>query len=313
MNILIVGDIHSFLKNKLELLGCKVVLNNDINFVRQNIHTFQGLIIRSLFVDQALLDNAKELKFIARAGSGLDNIDVDYANRKGIKVLSSPEANSLAVAEHALGMLLSLLNKIIISFNQVKQGKWERDLNWGTTLAGKVIGIIGYGNTGKSFANLLKGFNVKVIAYDKYKFDFGNLLVEEVTLDYIYEHCDILSIHLPLTDETKYWFNDNRVNKFKKPIILMNTSRGAIVNTNTLINALESKKVLGACLDVIEYEEKSYDNIHVHELFTKLLHMNNVVITPHIAGWTNESYELHSKILFDKIQKLFFSQNSIVD
>lgn len=266
-------------------------------------------------MDKEFIDKAKNLIFIGRVGSGLDSIDVEYANAKGIACLNSPEGNRDAVGEHVIGMLLALLNKICIANNEVKNGRWNREENRGLEIKGKTIGIIGYGNMGSAFAQKLKGFESNVIAYDKYKTNFGNDFVSEVSLEKIFEETDILSLHVPLTDETTYMVNDNFINSFKSKIYLINSSRGKVVNTDDLVNNLKNGKVLGAALDVIEYEETSFEKLvagswklEANPSFNYLKNVDNVILTPHIAGWTFESKIKLSMVLADKIKQLLINK-----
>ncbi len=248
--------------------------------------------------------------FIARIGAGMEHIDVAYAESKGIKCLSSPEGNRNAVAEHALGMLLTLLNNISKANNEVKDGQWLREPNRGTELKGKTIGIYGYGNTGSAFAKVLMGFDVKTLAYDKYKKNFGNEFAEESLPEEIFSEADVLSLHLPLTDETKYLVDNSFLSRFQKNIYLINTSRGQIVKTDDLVKNLKSGKVSGACLDVLEYEETSFEGIKsllltpqslINADWKYLTESRNIILTPHIAGWSFESSEKMARILAEKI------------
>ena len=315
MKILFLDNAHPSLKEELEKNNflCDEDFISSKEETEKKISQYDGIILRSrLRIDKTFIDFGKNLKFIGRIGSGMEHIDVEYAEKKGIMCLSSPEGNRNAVAEHALGMLLCLLNNISKANSEVKDGKWVREVNRGTELEGKTIGIYGYGNTGSAFAGVLKGFNVKVLAYDKYKKDFGNDFVEESSPEEIFSEADILTLHLPLTDETNYLVNDAFINKFKKNIYFINTSRGQIVKTNDLVNNIKSGKILGACLDVLEYEETSFENLTPQtplslrrgaggEVLEYLTSSSNVILTPHIAGWSFESREKLAKILVEKI------------
>jgi D-3-phosphoglycerate dehydrogenase len=244
------------------------------------------------------------LKFIARSGSGLENIDQVYCKERKIELFNSPEGNRNAVGEHALGMLLSLLNKLPQANKQVKDGIWDREGNRGEELDGKTIGIIGYGNNGSAFAKKLRGFDVKILIYDKYKTGFGDHFVQEGTLQAIFQQADIVSFHIPLNKENKYFANQSFFNSFSKPIRLLNLSRGKIVNTKDMVLALKEKKVIGACLDVLEFETKSFESFfeqHLPEEFNYLIHSDNVILSPHVGGWTIESYFKLSNVLADKI------------
>jgi D-3-phosphoglycerate dehydrogenase len=312
MKILFIDSNHPLLHETLIKAGNICDLNYDWSKeeIENNIHLYDGIVIRSkIKITPKIIDKATNLKFIARAGAGMENIDVSYAESKGIKCLHAPEGNRDAVAEHALGMLLSLFNNLCRANTQVRQGKWIREGNRGVELMGKTIGIIGYGNMGSAFAERLKGFGVKVLVYDKYKKNFGNDFIIESTLDTIFEQADLLSLHTPLTEETHYLINDSFLNKFKKNIYIINTARGKSLNTADLVQNLKSGKVLGACLDVLEYEMTSFENLDITTLpdaFQYLIQSNKILLSSHIAGWTNESNEKISKVLADKILNSFF-------
>lgn len=274
------------------------------------INDFTGVVIRSRFkLDKDFLSQTQSLKFIARAGAGMENIDVKYATSKGIACLNSPEGNRDAVGEHATGMLLSLFNNLNKADREVRKGIWLREENRGVELQGKTVGIIGFGNTGSVFAKKLSGFEVKMIAYDKYiavdsiKYPF----VQQVSMENIFEETDILSFHIPLTNETKYLVNDDFINRFKKNIYVINSSRGPILNTADLVKNLKTGKVKGACLDVLEYESVSFENFSpgdFPEPMQYLIKSESVIVSPHIAGWTFESNEKMAKILAKKIIEL---------
>ncbi len=312
MKILFIDSNHPLLHETLIKAGNICDLNYDWSKeeIENNIHLYDGIVIRSkIKITPKIIDKATNLKFIARAGAGMENIDVSYAESKGIKCLHAPEGNRDAVAEHALGMLLSLFNNLCRANTQVRQGKWIREGNRGVELMGKTIGIIGYGNMGSAFAERLKGFGVKVLVYDKYKKNFGDDFIIESTLDTIFEQADLLSLHTPLTEETHYLINDSFLNKFKKNIYIINTARGKSLNTADLVQNLKSGKVLGACLDVLEYEMTSFENLDITTLphaFQYLIQSNKILLSSHIAGWTNESNEKISKVLADKILNSFF-------
>tara|TARA_B110000908_G_scaffold10817_1_gene12873 strand:- start:375 stop:1262 length:888 start_codon:yes stop_codon:yes gene_type:complete len=277
---------------------------HDIGLVIKN---YDGLILRSRFkIDKEFIDKAINLKFIARVGSGIENIDSKYAKTKNIEVISSPEGNSNAVGEHAMGLLLSLLNNINTSSVQVKKGVWVREQNRGHELEGKTVAILGLGNTGKSFAKKISAFNCNVIFYD-INDDIKSDIAKKSSLDDIYENADVLSLHLPHTNLTFNLFNKTFIEKFNNPFWLLNTSRGSIVNTADLIEALKTNKVLGAGLDVLDIESSSFTEIinDKNEDFHKLSSFKNVIITPHIAGWTFESNIKLSKIVVDKINNYF--------
>ncbi|CAN5394658.1 2-hydroxyacid dehydrogenase [soil metagenome] len=310
MKILFIDSNHSLLHETLIKAGhtCDLNYNWTKEEIENNIHLYDGIVIRSkLKITKELIDKAVNLKFIARAGAGMENIDVTYAESKGIKCICAPEGNRDAVAEQAIGMLLSLFNNLNRADKEVRQGKWIREGNRGVELMGKTVGIIGYGNMGSAFAERLKGFGVNVLVYDKYKKNFGNDFIKESTLEDIFKNADVLSLHTPLTDETHYLINDAFINQFSKNIYIINTARGKSLNTSDLVKNLKSGKVLGACLDVLEYEMVSFEALNANELpeaFQYLIQSDKVVLSPHIAGWTHESNEKIARILSEKILSL---------
>ena len=302
MKILFIDTVHHLLKQELEKENhiCDTAYNKDKTEIEQIISNYQGIIIRSRFeIDKQFIDCGSNLKFIARAGSGLENIDVNYAKNKNIHCYNAAEGNRQAVAEHALGMLLSLFNNLNRADQEVRNGIWLREENRGLELAGKTVAIIGYGNNGSAFAQLLKGFNVNVLAYDKYLNDYPY----KSTMKNIYKYADILSLHIPLTEETTYVVDDNFINSFEKDIYLINTARGKCVNTKHLLTSLENGKIKGACLDVLEYEKTSFENLS-QEDFTNdmqsVMNSKNTIISPHIAGWTKESNLKIAEVLLNK-------------
>ena len=302
--VLVLDKGHSILSEKL--LDAGFELDYYLSVSREQlfeiISQYSVLIVRSkLLVDKELIDRAVNLKVIGRIGAGMDAIDTDYAEKKGIVCLNSPEGNRDAVGEHCLGLLLALFNKICIADTQVRKGLWLREDNRGLEIKGKTIGIIGYGNMGQSFAKRLSGFDCKVIAYDKYKTNFSDAFAQEVSLEEIFSQSDILSFHTPLTSETKYMFNKDFISNFKKPFYLLNTSRGKVVNTKDLIEALNQGKILGAGLDVLEFEAFSNELENAPRELQDLFSRNNVVLTPHVAGWTVESNYKLSYYLAEKI------------
>jgi D-3-phosphoglycerate dehydrogenase len=269
------------------------------------LHMYHGVVIRSRFkLDRDFLDAGKQLKCIGRAGAGMENIDVEYANAKGITCVHAPEGNRVAVGEHALGMLLSLMNNFRRSDNETRNGIWRREENRGTELTGKTVGIIGYGNMGSAFAKVLAGFDVKVLAYDKYKSGFSNSYVQESGLNEIFEQADVLSLHVPLTKETEMMINESFLASFSKPFWFLNTSRGKVVNTEAVAYALDQGKILGAGLDVLEYESVSFEHLDAADLpepFQRLKKRDNVILTPHVAGWTFESHVKIGKVIAEKM------------
>ena len=271
-------------------------------------HRYTGVVVRSrIKIDREFIDAATHLRFIARSGSGLENIDVAYAESKGIAVYNSPEGNRDAVGEHAVGMLLMLLNNLRQADADVRAGRWPREENRGHEIAGKTGGLIGYGLMGSSFAQKLSGFGATVIAYDKYKSQYSSPIVREASLEELQQRADIVSLHLPLNDETHYYADEAFFASFAKPIYFINTARGKNTETAALVAALKSGKVLGACIDVIEYEKASLEGLEQDPALTAmrdLIAMPNVVLSPHIAGWTHESYEKLSSVLADKILRV---------
>jgi len=303
MKILFIDTTHPILKEKLEDMGhhCDTAYNTKKSEIANTIHQYDGIIIRSrINIDQTLIDKARNLKFIARAGSGLENIDTSYANKKLIKCFNAPEGNRQSVAEHAIAMLLSLFNNLKYCDAEIREGKWNREANRGIELSGKTVGIIGYGNNGSAFAKVLKGFGVKILAYDKYleKHPF------QTDMQSIYENADILSLHIPLTEETTYLVDHDFINRFEKRIYLINTARGKCVNTSALVSALKYGKITGACLDVLEYEKRSFESLK-HKMTSKnmnyLMNSNQVILSPHVAGWTTESKIKIANVLLQKI------------
>ena len=298
--VLFIDTTHKYLIDQLEKknIVCDFEFSKTKSQIEKIIAKYDGIVIRSRFkIDKKFIDAAKKLKFIARAGSGLENIDTKYAEQKKIKCINAAEGNKQAVAEHALALILNLFNKINQANNELKSGKWLREENRGIELSGKKIGIIGFGNTGSSFVNLLKNFDLELLVYDKYKqnYEYKSSLKE------IFEKAEILSLHVPLNDETKKYIDKSFINKMKKPFYLINTSRGQCVDTKALIRGIKEKKVKGACLDVFEHEKTSFEKLKRNRDLTFLLNSNKTILTPHIAGWTTESYFKIAKILSEKI------------
>jgi D-3-phosphoglycerate dehydrogenase / 2-oxoglutarate reductase len=312
--VLLIDTVHPALNEILSSKGMLCDLDNTSSKeeILLKIQHYVGIVIRSRFkIDKDFLDKAKHLKFIARAGAGMENIDVPYAESLGIKCIHAPEGNRDAVGEHALGMLLMLFNNLKKADAEVRNGIWKREENRGHELKGKTVGIIGYGNMGSAFAQRLKGFDVEVLVFDKYKKNFGNEFIKESTLEELFEKADVLSLHIPLTDETKYMVNAAFFNSFKKPIYVINTARGKVLNTADLVEAIKNKKVLGACLDVLEYENVSFENIDAEKLpepYKYLIKSDRVILSPHIAGWTFESHVKISEVLAEKILNLLYAE-----
>ena len=308
MKVLITDNVHPLLIENLEKSGYDVAYLPQIewNEVYDIIEDFCAIVINTKTVmNKKMLDKAKNLKLIVRLGSGLDIIDLEYAHKKNIIVERTPEGNRNAVAEHALGLLLAMLNNIVPGNIEVRNFQWNREKNRGIEIEGKTIGIIGFGNTGTSFAEKLKCFNLNILVYDKYKQRFQEQFryVRETGMNRLFEECDIVSFHIPLTKETKYLVDKSFINKFRKDIYLINTSRGKIINTKDLVNELESGKIKGAALDVLENEKPWTYNEEEKILYNKLFSMENVIVTPHIAGWTVESREKIAKYSYEKIIK----------
>jgi len=305
--ILFIDSNHPRLHEMLMAQGfqCDLFYDKPTDELKNLIPQYDGIVLRSKFkITREIIDSAPNLKCIGRVGAGMENIDVEYAQSKGIACLNSPEGNRDAVAEHAIGMLLNLFNNISKANAEVREGIWLREENRGIELCTKTVGIIGYGNMGAAFAQRLQGFGVKVLAYDKYKTGFGNAFVKESTLQEIYEQADVLSLHTPLTNETRYLINDVFIQHFKKNIYIINTARGKCLNTADLVKNLQSGKVLGACLDVLEYEAVSFEKIDEKEIpapMQYLLRSGKVILTPHIAGWTHESNVKLAEFLAEKI------------
>lgn len=266
------------------------------------IGDFEGILVRSkTTIDKELIDHATQLEFIGRAGAGLDKIDVEYVESKGIEILNAPEGNRDALAEHAVGMLLNLLNKISAADQEVRNWIWDREGNRGTELSDKTVGIIGYGYMGQAFVQRLRAFDCRILVYDKYKKGFGTKKVEEVKLDKLFHKTDILSLHVPLTEETKGWLNRDFFNSFRKDVYLLNTARGEIVPLKDLLALMDSGKILGAALDVLEKEKFDQLNQAEKATFENLFARKNVVLSPHVAGWTFASYKRINEVLVSKI------------
>lgn len=308
MKIAFLDTVHSILHEGLTEAGhdCIDLSTSSLRDIELSISTYDGIIIRSRFpLNKEFLSLAKNLKFIARSGAGLENIDALYCEQNSIQLFAAPEGNRNAVAEHALGMLLSLFNNLSTADAEVRSGQWNREGNRGVELEGKVVGIIGFGNNGSSFAQKLTGFDVEIIAYDKFKSGFGSERIAESSLEAIYECADVVSLHIPQNAETIGMIDASFIQKMEKSFYLINLSRGKIVNTTDLLAGIESKKVLGACLDVLEYETASFEDMFsdecLPESFSKLLKSKNVILSPHVGGWTRESYYKLSTVLLEKI------------
>jgi D-3-phosphoglycerate dehydrogenase len=311
VHILHIDSNHPLLWDQLEQAG--FVNHKDFTSSKEEIEAkiqdYQGIVIRSRFkIDKTFLDKATNLQFIARVGAGLESIDCDYAESKNIALIAAPEGNRNAVAEHSLGMILSLFNKLNQADAEIRSGHWNRESNRGNEIDGKTVGIIGYGNMGKAFAKKLRGFEVDVLCYDIQE-NVGDANAKQVSFTEFQQKVDVLSLHLPWTPETDKMVNSDFINGFIKPIWIINTSRGKNIVTADLVTALQSGKVLGAGLDVLEYEKLSFETLFQEattpEAFQYLLNAKNVILTPHIAGWTFESHERLAQVIVDKIKALY--------
>jgi D-3-phosphoglycerate dehydrogenase len=302
-NILIVDDIHPIFIEQAEAMGYHCDYRPTIKATEalQIIADYEGLVIRSKFnVDKPLIDSAKSLRFVCRAGAGMDNIDEACAAEKNITLINAPEGNMDAVGEHAVGMLLALMNNFRTADTEIRAGSWKREANRGYELKGKTVGIIGYGFMGHSFAKKLSGFEVKVIAYDKYKTGFSDAYAREVSMEEIVKLSDVLSFHVPLTPETNGLADDEYFFHFRKPIFLLNTSRGKVVKTQAVLNAIKQGKILGAGLDVLETEK--FPAVGEQPWFDELRQSGKVLLTPHVAGWTFDSYRKISEVMAEKLR-----------
>ncbi len=311
MKVVLLDDFHPLINDTLLKWGFEVIDGKgfkpkDLTSVKD----LDGIFIRSSIpLNKFILSQLESLKFIARPGAGLENIDIEYCKEVNISVFRSPEGNRDALAEHTMGMILSLINKINTSNIEVRDGIWLREANRGIELKGKVFAIIGFGYMGEALAKRLKGFDLTVVAYDKYKTNFSSKYVEEVSMDFIYKNADFVSLHTPLTPETKDLVNTSFINLFNKPFFLINTARGHSVKVVDLIEALENQKIIGACLDVLEFESTSFEKFSYADnpKFKSLIKFKNILLTPHIAGWTVESKEKMAQVILNKIHDKFIS------
>lgn len=305
--VLVTDSTHPILVQRLREAGLQVDIDtsSDYDLLLSRISDYEGLVVRSkIIIDRHFIDHAPHLRCIGRVGAGMETIDVDYAESKGISCLNSPEGNRDAVGEHAVGLLLSLLNNIARADAEIRRGLWQREANRGMELQYRTVGIIGFGNMGAAFARRLQGFGCRILAYDKYKQSYAPDYVEEVSLSELQQQADVVSLHVPLTDETRHMVNLSFFKSFSHPLILVNTSRGAVVDTPSLVQAMQQGLVSGAALDVIEYENMTRDSLNMDVLpdaFRFLIASPRTVLTPHVAGWTVESKYKLAAVLADKI------------
>lgn len=308
MKILFLDHPHPILAERLNALGlvCEADVTSQKAAIEEKLPGYQGIVMRSrITLDEHFIDCGTNLRFIAREGVGLEHIPVEYAESKGIRILNSPEGSKDTVGEHALGMLLMLMNNLGRADQQVRNGEWVREANRGTELMGKTVGIIGYGNMGTSFARRLSGFGVRCLAFDKFKENYGDDFAKQATLQQLFEEADVVSLHIPCSVENHHFVNEAFLKNFQKDIFLVNTARGLVLNTADLVAHLKSGHVRGAALDVLEYEEQSFDRFQLDNLpepFTYLCQAPNVVLAPHIAGWSFESKKKHGTVLAEKIE-----------
>lgn len=310
--ILFLDSVHPKVDQALLDAGFATVHDYTSNYeaILKLVSKVEGVIIRSRFkLDQSFFNHASQLKFVLRYGAGLENIDVTYAESKNVKCLRVPEGNRDAVGEQALGMLLMLMNNLKRADNEIRNGVWKREENRGYEVHGKIVGIIGYGYMGSGFAEKLQGFGCSIIAYDKYKKNYAPTYVEEVGLKDIFKRADIVSIHVPLTEETDHWIDEEFFAQFDKSIYFINTARGPITDTQAVLNGIKCNKILGACLDVLEFEKTSFENLfernELPQALKELIKNEKVVLSPHVAGWSFESYEKLANASIEKILRLY--------
>ena len=309
--VLFIDRSHPFLPGRLTELGfdCETAYDLSKEDIQARLPGYFGVVLRSrINIDAEFIDAGPSLAFVAREGVGVEHIDVDYAEARGVRVVVSPEGSRDTVGEHALGLLLCLMNNLSRADAQIRRGEWIREGNRAVEIKGKTVGILGYGNMGTAFAQRLAGFEARVIVYDKYKKAYGDHYAEAVDLETLFREADILSIHIPYSETNHHFINDDFLNRFQKPIFVVNTARGLVLNTADLVKHLENGRVRGAALDVLEYEESSFEKVAFADLpapFHYLCRADNVVLSPHIAGWSFESKLGHGRVLADKIERLF--------
>ncbi len=305
--ILIIDDIHTGIFEALEELGYKIDYQPTIKReeILKIVADYDGIIVRSkTILDKTFFEAAKKLSFIARAGAGLDLIDLDEVAERNIQIVNAPEGNRDALGEHCLGLVLCLLNKINLAHDQIVAGNWDREANRGKELGEMTVGVIGYGHMGAAFCQRLQGFGCEVLVYDKYKTGFSNQWLKEVPLEKLFESCDLLSLHIPLSEETNGMVDASFIGKFKKNIYVINTARGEIMPLKDLKAGLNAGKILGAALDVHEFEKRKSLSIEEKQLFESIKAADNVLLTPHVGGWTYASYRKISEVLLSKIASL---------
>jgi D-3-phosphoglycerate dehydrogenase len=305
--ILIIDLMHESIVPLLTHIGYEVAYEPAITVaeIHERISNYEGLIVRSkISIDKDLIEKGTRLKFIARAGAGIDQVDEAYLKARKITLLNAPEGNRVAVGEHTLGMLLCLMNKLNTANTEVKAGIWDREANRGFEISGKTIGIIGYGNMGQAFAKCLKGFDCRVLAYDKFKKDFSDEFAQEASLEELFETAEVLSLHIPLTSDSRNWADSTFFSKFKKPIWFLNTARGEIASFKAVAESIHKGHILGAGLDVLENEKLKTLSDEQRLYFNELVNAPNVLFTPHVAGWTHESYRKINEVLTQKIKQL---------
>lgn len=304
---IITGNSHPYLREALATKGYEVVYEPEITYneLKSQAAGITGLILTTrITVDKELIDAAPDLKWIGRLGSGMELVDVPYAESKGIACVSSPEGNRNAVAEHSLGMLLALMNRIAVASREVKNFTWQRNANRGTELSGRTIGIVGYGNTGSSFARLLEPFNVTILANDRYKFGFAHDHIKEASLEQVCKYADVISFNVPLTEFTHHMLNKALIDKMEQKPIIVNASRGKVVKTADLIEGLKSGRIGGACLDVLENEKLNTFTSEQKEQLTWLTDQDNVIVTPHIAGYSHEAFLRMVTVTLEKLSEV---------